>query len=369
MSLHATSSCDGSSAGTWTFAPPSLKRHVSSPMVAVVRFVCRCLRCGCFGWSILRPFHTHPVPRTVRIGRGDTFPSPSRGFSPLRMGPIPLPSASLSSALLVHLMPLFPSIPGSRSIAPDRVLSRRMGGWLGSQVHDHRIWSLGPSKDWSDLSGWDVDLWLPRIKLGSQRCPSNTPYIDPIWPQAHTTTHPRQETEPTHTCHGRPTSETRQAGPRELRRGRRRRANANGTRRKGALENEARRETRGAWAKTSKIIALGTDQFRPKGGIRIRKKKGRGHPRHECSSGVQARSAKDHRTSNMDVDMACVGFRRTPLAGRTVVGVVPPCPQPRVAPSHPRRSGSERPESTCGKGRFEKGGIHWRWWEHPWWWC
>ena len=166
LSLHATFSCDGSSAGTWTFAPPSLKRDVSSPVAAVATLVCCCLRCGCFGWSILRPFRTHPVRRTIRIGRGDTFPSPSPVFSLSRVGPMRLPSASLSSALLVHPTSPFPKIHPTRSIAPDRVLSRRMGGGLGSQVHDHRIWSHGPSKDWSHLPGWDVDLWLRRRKTG-----------------------------------------------------------------------------------------------------------------------------------------------------------------------------------------------------------
>ena len=111
---------------------------------------------------------SHPscIPRTVRIGRGDTFPSPSPVFSLSRVGPIRLPSASLSSAVLVHPTSPFPKIHPTRSIAPDRVLSRRMGGGLGSQVHDHRIWSHGPSKDWSHLPGWDVDLWLRRRKTG-----------------------------------------------------------------------------------------------------------------------------------------------------------------------------------------------------------
>lgn len=128
-----------------------------------------------------------------------------------------------------------------------------------------------------------------------------------------------------------------------------------------------KREGRGR--KPRKLLPWAPIRSDRRGAFENEKKKRRGHPRHECSSGVQARSAKDHRTSNMDVDMACGGCRRTPVAGRTGVGVVPPCPQPRVAPSHPRGNGSERPESTCGKGRFEKGGIHWRWWEHPWWWC
>lgn len=128
---------------------------------------------------------------------------------------------------------------------------------------------LAGSAIWMDFR-WDVTT----IRKGwVQACQPTSPHIDPIWFQAHTTTHPRQETEPTHTCHGRPTSETHQAGPRKLRCGRRRRADANGTHMREALENEARRETRGAWAKTSKIIALGTDPERRKGGIRKRKKK------------------------------------------------------------------------------------------------